>query len=144
VTFLCICIFWTQLIHLYFSSFHLSSFLMVVLSCIQSTSTFWYTIEFNLSIFYWGFLHLCPLKRLTCNPLLCFLLFQFGEECNPGFIEFVSVPSLCIPWNNLKNVFISSSVKVWRNSAEDLSGLGLFFFGRIYCCFSFIAYYRLV
>jgi hypothetical protein len=49
----------------------------------------WYSVEFSLPLFYWGFLHLCSLKRLTCNPLFCCVLFWFWDECNTGFIELV-------------------------------------------------------
>jgi hypothetical protein len=35
--------------------------------------SFWYVLEFSFTMFYWGFLHLCSLKRLACSSffVLC-------------------------------------------------------------------------
>jgi hypothetical protein len=45
-------------------------------------------------------------------------------------------PSISISWKILRSVGISSSLKVWWNSAETMSGPALFFFGRLFIAVS--------
>ena len=41
------------------------------------------------------------------------------------------IPSFCIVWNSFNRYGTSSSLYVWQNSAVNLSGPGLFLFGRL-------------
>jgi hypothetical protein len=85
----------------------------------------------QIAVFYWGFLHLCSLKSLVFNSLFCFVLVQFWDEYNTGFIQWVWQCSFLL-WKSIRRVDISPSLKVWWNSEKNTSGPGLFFYGRIF------------
>jgi hypothetical protein len=47
-------------------------------------------------------------------------------------LSIASVPSLSILWKSLRSIGFNFSSEVWYNSAENPSGPGLFFFGRLF------------
>jgi hypothetical protein len=101
---------------------------------------------FCLPIFYWGFLHLSSLKRLTYNSLFCFITGHFWDQCHTGFIEWV--------WQcYFLFYFMKKFEECWYQllfkglvefSSESIWSWTLIFRETLYCCFHFIAFYKSV
>jgi hypothetical protein len=71
------------------------------------------------------------------------VLVWFWVECNAGFIEWVLQCSFPFYFLEKFEEYWYSSLKLWKNSAGNLSVPGLFFFGSFFC-FNFIMCYRSV
>jgi hypothetical protein len=67
--------------------------------------------------FYWGFLHLHSLRRLTCNSFLICLVW-FWDECNTGFIKGIRQCSFLFYFmEKIMQCWYCSSLMVWYNLA---------------------------
>jgi hypothetical protein len=71
---------------------------MFIHSCITGMKSLWswhiiflnMLLKFTLQVFYWEFLLLCSLRKLTYWCIFCCcILFYFWYQSNTGFIEWV-------------------------------------------------------
>ena len=67
------------------------------------------------------------IREIGVKFFLCWVFVRFWCKCNCGFIEWTGKFSLCFYfWNSLKSIGLRSSLGVWKNSALNPSGSGIF------------------
>jgi hypothetical protein len=89
------------------------------------------------------FLCLFSLKELAYNSFGCCVLVWFRDKYKTGFMEWVWQSFFAFYFiKSLRTIGISFFLKAWYNSEMNPSNPGLFFVGRLYYCFNFIACYK--